>query len=133
MVKQGKISTEQKVSIAQEYLNGEGSFEELAKIHDCDYTAIKEWVARYNEGGTLAFVPQDHNRSYSEELKLKAVRAYLGGERSYITLHLFVAMISRAIPVLCVLICHLPIPYIPRNIPHYKRISLFKIIHACNS
>ena len=86
MGKRGKFSAEQKIAIAQEYLNGEGSFEELAKIHDCNHTAVQEWVARYKEGGVLAFVTQEHNRSYSEELKLKAVRAYLGGEGSYIAL-----------------------------------------------
>ena len=86
MGKRGKFSAEQKVSIVQEYLNGEGSFEELAKKYDCACPAIREWVARYKEGGTLAFVQHEHNQSYSEELKLKAVRAYLGGEGSYITL-----------------------------------------------
>ena len=86
MGKRGSIPAEQKIAIVKEYLNGEGSFEELAKKHGCAYPSVKEWVARYKEGGTLAFVPQEHNQSYSEELKLKAVRAYLGGEGSYIAL-----------------------------------------------
>ena len=86
MGKRGKFSAEQKISIAQAYLNGERNMDELAKIHDCDSALVRAWVARYKEGGALAFAPQEHNRSYSEELKLKAVRAYLGGEGSYIEL-----------------------------------------------
>lgn len=86
MIKRGKFLAEQKISIVQEYLNGEESIDELAKKHNCVNTSVREWVAQYKERGALAFAPQTHNRSYSEELKLKAVRAYLGGEGSYIEL-----------------------------------------------
>jgi len=86
MIKRGKFLAEQKISIVQEYLNGEGSIDELAKKHNCVNTSVREWVSQYKERGALAFAPQTHNRSYSEELKLKAVRAYLGGEGSYIEL-----------------------------------------------
>ena len=86
MGKRGKFSAEQKATIAQEYLNGKGSFRELAKKYDCAYPVIREWVARYKEGGALAFVQNEHNRSYTEELKLKAVGAYLRGEGSYNTI-----------------------------------------------
>ena len=96
MGKREKFSAKQKISIAQEYLNGEGSMEELAKIHDCDYSSVRGWVARYKEGGTLAFAPQEHNRSYSEEFKLKAVRAYLGGEGSYNSLTAKFGLRSKA-------------------------------------
>lgn len=96
MIKRGKFSAEQKISIAQEYLNGEGSMEALAKKHDCDYTTVRGWVAQYKEGGALAFVPQEHNQSYSEEFKLKAVRAYLGGEGSYKTLTAKFGLRSKA-------------------------------------
>ena len=86
MGKREKFSAEQKIAIAQEYLNGEASLRELAKRYDCGYTSVCEWVARYKEGGVLVFTPHEHNGSYSEELKLRAVRAYLGGEGSYIAL-----------------------------------------------
>ena len=62
MGKRGSIPEEQKIAIVKEYLNGKGSFGELAKKYDCAYQVIQEWVARYKEGGAPAFVQNEHNR-----------------------------------------------------------------------
>ena len=83
MGKRGKFSPEQRIAIAREYLNGGGSYQFLADKYGINQSVVESWVARYKENGPLAFAPLEHNTSYSEEFKLKAVQAYLAGEGGY--------------------------------------------------
>lgn len=75
-----KYSAEQKIAIVEEYLRGEGSYPFLEKKYGIHSSIIAEWVIRYEVGGPLVFLSSEHNMSYSEEFKLKAVQAYLTGE-----------------------------------------------------
>ena len=86
MGKRGKLSPEQRIAIAREYLKGGVSYQFLADKYGISQVVVESWVARYKENGPLAFAPLEHNTSYSEETKLNAVLAYLNGEGSYIAL-----------------------------------------------
>ncbi len=77
-----RLSQEEKVKLIQEYLGREISFSEAVKRGKCDQKTFRGWVKRYQAEGIDAFLPHERNRYYPPELKLQAVRDYLGGEGS---------------------------------------------------
>ena len=79
-----KYSYEFKLKIVQAYLNGEGSYDWLAKKYNIpSSTPIKEWVATYKEFGYEGLMRSRKNINYSFQFKLSVVELYLTSEDSY--------------------------------------------------
>ena len=68
--------------ISQEYLNGSGSYNDLAAKYGVGQTILRYWVAKYRIYGIEAFRNKVGNVSYSSEFKTMCVEAVLSGEGS---------------------------------------------------
>ena len=76
------FQTKKKVVVA--YLNGEGSYSELAKKFDIGgKRQVCKWVNLYNELGDDGLLRSRNNKTYSLEYKLHVVELYLSSEVSY--------------------------------------------------
>lgn len=82
MGRKSKFTIEDKIQACEQYLNGEGSYATIATHYGADPSTIKDWVKRYQEFGSIAFLEKEHNRSYSKELKQEVIDAYFNGEAS---------------------------------------------------
>ena len=79
-----KYSFEFKRKVVQEYLNGNGGYDYLAKKHNISSsTCLKEWVAKYKELGNDGLLRSRQNKNYSLQFKLFVVELYLSSEVSY--------------------------------------------------
>ena len=79
-----KYSYEFKKKVVQAYLNGEGSYDWLAKKYNIpSSTLIKEWVATYKEFGCEGLMRSRKNKNYSFQFKLSVVELYLLSKVSY--------------------------------------------------
>jgi transposase len=79
-----KYSYEFKQMIVQEYLNGAGGYEYLAKKHCVSkHEIIRRWVATYNAFGAEGLMRSRKNNNYSFQFKLHVVELYLSSEVSY--------------------------------------------------
>ena len=82
-----KYSYEFKMKAVQAYLNGEGSYEYLAKKYNVAASSkFKEWVARYKNFGKEGIMPSKENKKYSFQFKLHVVELYLSSNISYLEL-----------------------------------------------
>lgn len=77
-----KFTPDQRVTIAQEYLDGIGSSVELATKYKVDDYTIRRWAQRYKEQGILAFSRGNGNTKYTADFKLSCVELYLQGKMS---------------------------------------------------
>ena len=77
-----KYTVEQIICIVKEYCNGDLGYESLAAKYHIDDSIIREWVIQYKKNGVSAFIQEEHNRVYSEDIKLQAVTDYLNGKGS---------------------------------------------------
>ena len=82
----GKYQVELKIKIVQEYLTGKQSVKSLAKQYGVGVTSIKEWIVLYQHNGITALESENQNQVYSEEIKREAVKEYLSGKGSTITI-----------------------------------------------
>lgn len=82
MRSKGKLSTEQKVDICKQYLNGEKSASELSHDFDISDITIRKWSKKYQSLGSGCFNIKPHNAKYTKEFKQQVVEAYLAGEGS---------------------------------------------------
>ena len=82
----GKYQVELKIKIIQEYLTGKQSVKSLAKQYGVGVTSIKEWIVLYRHNGITALESENQNQVYSEEIKREAVKEYLSGKGSTITI-----------------------------------------------
>lgn len=71
-----------RAKIAQEYLDGAGSYNYLSVQYNIGCKTLKEWVAKYRIHGITAFIPELGNASYSSDFKIMCVEAVLSGEGS---------------------------------------------------
>ena len=79
-----KYSCEFKLKVVQEYLNGKGSYDYLAKKYNIpSCTPIKEWVAAFKEFGKEGLLRSREKKNYSFQFKLHVVELYLSSEVSY--------------------------------------------------
>lgn len=79
-----KYSNEFKMEVVKAYLNGEGGYTYLAeKFNIPSRTAIKNWVASYNNLGEEGLLRSRQNRKYTLDFKLEVVEYYLTTEISY--------------------------------------------------
>ena len=79
-----KYSFEFKKKVVNSYLNGEGSFEFVAKKYEIpSCTNVKTWVRNYKNFGDEGLFRSRKNELYSFEYKLHVVELYLSSEISY--------------------------------------------------
>ena len=79
-----KYSYEFKLKAVQAYLNGEGSYDYLAKKYNISACSkFKEWVASYKKFGKEGIMRSRKNNEYSFQFKLSVVELYLSSEVSY--------------------------------------------------
>ena len=79
-----KYSYEFKMKVVQAYLNGEGSYEYLAKKYNLsDKHPLRIWVSVYKEFGKEGLMRSRQNKNYSLQFKLSVVELYLSSEVSY--------------------------------------------------
>ena len=79
-----KYSYEFKLKAVQASLNGEGSYDYLAKKYNISACSkLKEWVASYKEFGKEGIMRSRKNNKYSFQFKLSVVELYLSSEVSY--------------------------------------------------
>lgn len=78
-----KYSKKKKMMIVKRYMNGE-SAQKLANLYGIEgkngNLKIYRWVKQYKEQGKTIFDEKKYNKSYSKELKLKAIQEYINGE-----------------------------------------------------
>mgnify|MGYP003300837054 CR=1 FL=1 len=79
-----KYSTEDKLAIVEGYLNGEFSFR--SKAIELGYSdtpgCFWRWLSIYKAQGAEGLISTGKHHTYTKELKLNAVEAYLNGEGS---------------------------------------------------
>lgn len=79
-----KYSYEFKKKIVQEYLEGKGGYEYLAKKYNVPAcNNIKKWVKAYKEFGDKGLMRSRRKENYSFQFKLSVVELYLSSEVSY--------------------------------------------------
>ena len=79
-----KYSYEFKMKVVQAYLNGEGSYEYLAKKYNLsDKYPLRIWVSSYKEFGKEGLMRSRKNNNYTFQFKLSVVELYLSSEVSY--------------------------------------------------
>ena len=79
-----KYSYEFKQKVVQEYLNGKGSYEYIAKQNNTpDNKQVRIWVNAYKELGKEGLMRSRKNKNYSFQFKLSVVELYLTSEVSY--------------------------------------------------
>ena len=79
-----KYSTEFKMKLVKEYLEGKIGYRELAKKYNIpNKCAIQTWVSAYKSQGYDGLKVSRRNNNYSLEFKLNVVNLYLTGEMSY--------------------------------------------------
>ena len=77
-----KVTVEERIEAAKACAEGRMSQAEAARRLGVNEKRVQEWVIRYRAQGVLAFQKQEHNKIYSEELKIAAVKDYLSGNGS---------------------------------------------------
>lgn len=81
MPQKRKLSAEEKVRLAREYISGKESYTGIAQKAGVDFATAKAWVRQYETEGISAF-QGGKIRNYEPRLKKQAVEAYLRGEGS---------------------------------------------------
>ena len=77
-----KVTAEERIEATKACVEGRLSQSEAARQLCVGETTIRRWTTRYRFGGALALKEKEHNASYTEELKMAAVREYLDGKGS---------------------------------------------------
>ena len=77
-----KYSSELKLQIVKEYLNGGGSYNSLATAFGVGRKSVEQWIRTYRVQGELAFIARPNNTHYSSGFKMRCVEAVLRGEGS---------------------------------------------------
>ena len=88
-----KYSFEFKKQVIQDYINGKGGAEYLAKKYSIPAPInVKQWIRAYKEFGDEGLMRSRKNKTYTFEFKLHVVELYLSTEVSYQELALSVGM-----------------------------------------
>ena len=84
-----KYSPELKIRACEDFLSGKYSAAQVCEKYGITYnwknhssSSLNEWVAKYRVMGSGAFTSSRHNKSYSSELKIRAVEEYITGKGS---------------------------------------------------
>jgi transposase len=82
MSRKSKIDVLEKVKLVEQYLNGEISQKGAAKVCDVNKWCVQDWIRIYKIEGLQRLLTLKTNKRYPNNLKQKAVQAYLSGEGS---------------------------------------------------
>ena len=81
-----KYCADEKIRICEDYLSGKRSASDLCLTHGLSKGkppgTFWRWISQYQQSGPAAFIKTNGNRSYSKDLKEKAVKEYLEGKGS---------------------------------------------------
>lgn len=79
-----KYSYEFKRKVVQEYLDGKGGYEDIARQNNIpDGKQVSKWVKAYKELGEEGLMRSRKNKNYSFQFKLSVVELYMTSEVSY--------------------------------------------------
>ena len=78
-MRKNKYPGDLKIEIAKAYINGEGSYNSLARKYGVGHESVEKWVRMFREHGESGFVTRPGNRSYSSEFKIQCVEEVLTG------------------------------------------------------
>lgn len=79
-----KYSYEFKRKVVQEYLEGKGGYEDIARQNNIpDGKQVRVWVKAYSELGEEGLMRSRKNKNYSFQFKLSVVELYMTSEVSY--------------------------------------------------
>lgn len=79
-----KYSYEFKRKLVQEYLEGKGGYEDIARQNNIpDGKQVRVWVKAYSELGEEGLMRSRKNKNYSFQFKLSVVELYMTSEVSY--------------------------------------------------
>lgn len=79
-----RFSPEFRAMVAQEYIDGAGSFAYLGDKYQLSNETVRKWVLFFLEHGINAFVTSPGNRSYSKEFKTACVKEVVSGNGSIV-------------------------------------------------
>lgn len=71
-----------KMKAVQEYLNGEGTYRQIASRYGTNDRTLRTWMEQYEKYGESAFIKRTKNSSYSSEFKVKCVKMVLSGQKT---------------------------------------------------
>lgn len=71
-----------KAQIVQEYLNGLGSYQQLAKKYGLNKSQVANWVDRFKRLGSEGLVRRSGRRNFSLDFKLSVINYYQTHEES---------------------------------------------------
>jgi len=71
-----------KAQIVQEYLNGLGSYQQLAKKYGLNKSQVADWVDRFKRLGSEGLVRRSGRRNFSLDFKLSVINYYQTHEES---------------------------------------------------
>ena len=82
-----KYSVEDKIQAAKDYLSGRKSIKQICSELGIRYNSnhgngVRVWAKKYKLFGESSLYDKSHNKSYSSNLKIEAVEAYISGEAS---------------------------------------------------
>ena len=81
-----KMNPKTKAKLVKRYLTGKESISGAATEAGVDRNTIQRWIMQYEAEGAEAFLPNRQNHVYSPELKQHAVKDYLSGKGSLMTI-----------------------------------------------
>ena len=97
MGRKNKFSAKVKIKAVEEYLDGIKSVGVLCNELDVHDNTIRKWVREYQQYGPNAFCDKPRHKSYSKELKNKAIQDYLEGLGGYEDISLKYGITSHSI------------------------------------
>ena len=74
-----KYSSSLKIEVARAYLNGEGSYESIAKKYGIGHKSVETWALIYRTQGETGFIHGTGNKRYTSDFKRKCVKSVLSG------------------------------------------------------
>lgn len=77
-----KHSPEWILERVQEYLQGKGSYEFIAKNNNISEFSLRQWVQKYKIHGASVFCNKTRNASYTKDFKIKCVELVISGKGS---------------------------------------------------
>jgi len=81
-----KLNPETKVKIVKMCLAGKDNISDTASEAGVNSATLRQWIMQYEAEGVEAFLPNRQNHVYSPELKQQAVKDYLAGKGSLMTI-----------------------------------------------
>ena len=84
MSRGSKLTDEERIAAVQEYLEGRGSYEAIAKKYGIALQTLRQKVIYAKTKGIESIRISHTNKQYSAETKLKAVTEYLNGKGSQV-------------------------------------------------